>query len=61
MLSVIYGECHKQPNYAECCSAECCYAECHSAALKGAATSNIMTLSRVTIRIIMMLSRTTAE
>ena len=32
MLSVIYGECSKQPHYAEYRYAECHYAECRGPA-----------------------------
>jgi hypothetical protein len=31
MLSVIYAECRKQTDYAECRYAECRYAECRGA------------------------------
>jgi hypothetical protein len=31
MLSVVYADCHKQTNYAECRYAECHYAECRGA------------------------------
>jgi hypothetical protein len=45
MLSVVYAECRKQAQYAECQYAECRYAECHYAECRAAHSGALNVIS----------------